>query len=196
MVHIDDNIGKACCLQFLELVFEQRFSCNRYQSLWHSVCERFESCAKSCCEYHCSAWRQHLFYTLFAMADVNLHTKLLVYVFCQMLGTIDAAMLTSCTSETEHQTRESTLQITAHMSVSQLVNALQECQDFPIVFKETDDRLVQSCQLLVGLITSWVMCASAIEDIATTIATRILGNALAIGETEHTDHQGALCIIA
>ena len=109
MVHINDNIGEARSLQFLELVFEQRLSTYRHQSLWHSVRQRLEPCAQSCCEYHRSARRQHLFYALFAMADVNLNAKLLVYMFRQMLGAVNAAMLASSTAEAEHQIRESTL---------------------------------------------------------------------------------------
>ena len=38
-------------------------------------------------------------YSLLSMADVNLYTKFLVYMFSQMLGGIYAAMSSACAAE-------------------------------------------------------------------------------------------------
>ena len=130
------------------------------------------------------------------MADVNLYAEFLVNMFAKMLGRINTSMLTSSTAETEHQTRETSLQITMNMSIRQFINTLQEGQDFAIIFKETDYRLIKSGQLLVRLISARIVRASAIEDITASIAARILWNALSIRETEHANHQRTLCIIA
>jgi hypothetical protein len=41
--------------------------------------------------------------TLFTMADMDFYAKLLVDMFRQVLGTIDAAMLSARTTEGEHK---------------------------------------------------------------------------------------------
>ena len=112
-----------------------------------------------------------------------------------MLGTIDTAMLAASAAKAEHQAGEASLDITRDMCICQLVNTLQEGQNLSIILKETDDWLVKSRQLLVGFITSRVVCAAAIKNISSAIATCILWDAFLIGETEHANHQGTLCVI-
>lgn len=53
---------------------------------------------------------------LFAVADAYLNAKLLVYVLGQMLCRVDTAVLASGTSETEHETGEATLYVTAYVA--------------------------------------------------------------------------------
>ena len=66
------------------------------------------------------------------------------------------------------------------MGIGQLIHAVQEGQYLTIVLQETDDGLVQTSQLLVRLVTTWVVRATAVEDIATTIAALVLRNTLGI----------------
>ena len=93
---------------------------------------------------------------LLTMTDAHLYAEFLVQVLCQMLGRIHATMLTTRTTETEHQRGEATLDITAHMVVCQLIDGVEEGQDLTIILQEADDRLIKSCQLLIRLITSGV----------------------------------------
>lgn len=59
---------------------------------------------------------------LFTMEDMHLHTKLAADMLGQVLGTVDAAVLTARTAEAEHQTGESPLDIAGHMMVGQLID--------------------------------------------------------------------------
>ena len=61
---------------------------------------------------------------LFAMADGDRDSILLVEVFCQMLGGIDAAMLTTRTAEREHQIGKTALEITLDMGISQPIHTV------------------------------------------------------------------------
>ena len=126
------------------------------------------------------------------MADTHLYAELLVDMLGQMLGTVDGTVLTACATEREHQRREATLDIPLDMGVGQTIDAVEEGQDLAIVLEEADDRLVETSELLIGLVTTRVMGAAAIEHITTTIATLVLRNALAVAETINLDHQRAL----
>ena len=129
------------------------------------------------------------------MTDAHLDAKLLMDMFGQMLCTIDRTVLTTRTAKAEHQTSEATLDITTYMGVGQLIDAIQERQYLTIVLQETDNGFVQTCQLLIRLITARVVRATAVEDIATTIAALILRNALGIREAIDAHHQRSLGIV-
>ena len=84
------------------------------------------------------------------------------------------------------------------MEVGQPVNTFQEGQYLSIVFQKADDRFVKSSQLLVLLVTPWVMRRTAVKDVASTVAAFVLGNAFLIGEGEDADDKrvelGALSV--
>ena len=42
-------------------------------------------------------------------------------------------MLTTCTTEAEHQGGETTLNIAIHMMIGKRIDMIQELQDFPII---------------------------------------------------------------
>lgn len=129
------------------------------------------------------------------MANMHFYAKLLVDMLRKMLGRIYTAMLTARATETELQGGESSLDITTYMMVCQRIDMIQELQYLSIILQETDDRLVQSRQLLIWLISARVVGASTIEDITSSIAGWILWNAFLIRETEHSYHQRSLAII-
>jgi hypothetical protein len=60
------------------------------------------------------------------MADTHLDTEFLVDMLCQMLGGIDATVLSTRTSEREHQRSKTTLDIATHMGVSKLIDRIKE----------------------------------------------------------------------
>ena len=122
------------------------------------------------------------------MANMHFYAKLLVDMLRKMLGRIYTAMLTARATETELQGGESSLDITTYMMVCQRIDMIQELQYLSIILQETDDRLVQSRQLLIWLISARVVGASTIEDITSSIAGWILWNAFLIRETEHSYH--------
>lgn len=99
-------------------------------------------------------------------------------MLCQMLSGIHTAMLTARTTETEHQRGETTLDITVHVMIGKCIDMLQELENLTIILQESDDRFVQTRQLLVRFITAWVMRASTVKDITATIARRIFRNTL------------------
>ena len=126
---------------------------------------------------------------------MHLDTKLPVNMFCQVLCTIDTAMLTARTSEGEHQRCETSLDISAHMCISQLINALQEGENLAIVFEESDDGFVESGELFVGFVTSGVMRTAAVEHISSAIARLVIRDPLAVRETIDAHHQRTLAIV-
>ena len=103
---------------------------------------------------------------LLTVTDAHLDAKFLVDMLCQVLGGIDAAMLTAGATETEHQRGETTLDITAHMGISQLIHGVEERQDLAIILQETDHRLVKSRQLLIRLITTGVVGTTTVEHLS------------------------------
>ena len=129
------------------------------------------------------------------MRNPNLHPELLVDMLCKVLGAIHGAVLTACASEREHKTGEASLDITCYVGVGKLVNGIEEGEDFSVIFKETDYWLIQACELLVRLVTSRVVSASAIEHISAAVTAIILWNALVERETEHLHHQRTLAVV-
>ena len=125
----------------------------------------------------------------------NLNSELLVDMFCKVLGAIHGAVLTACASEGEHKTGEASLDIACHVGIGKLIHRIKEGQDFTVILKETDYRLIQARKFLVWFITSRVVGASAIEHIATAITAVILRNALVERETEHLYYQRSLAVV-
>ena len=81
------------------------------------------------------------------------------------------------------------------MGISQLIDAVEEGENLTVVFQETDDRLVHTRELFVGLVTTGVMGATAVEHIASAITRLILRNALAVRETVDSHHQRTFAVI-
>ena len=138
---------------------------------------------------------QGLLYALLAMADIHLYAELLMDVFGEMLGRINAAVLAACASEGEHQIGESTVDISLNVCVGKLIDAVEEGEYLSVVLKEADDRFVQSGELLVRLVSSRIVSGTTVEDVASAIAGRILRNALTEREAEHSHTQRTLTVI-
>ena len=111
-----------------------------------------------------------MLYLLFAMTDSHLNTELLMNMLGKMLGRIDTTVLTASTAEAEHQRGEASLNISVDMMVGKAINTIEEGQYLAIILQESDDRLVETRQFLIWLVSAGVMGASTIEDITTSIA--------------------------
>ena len=107
---------------------------------------------------------------LLSMAEVNFYAELLVDMFCHMLGTIDGTMTTACAAEGYLQMSEASLDISSDMEINEFIDAVEEGEDFTILFKEVYDGLVKSCKGLIFVVTTRVVGASAVEYITATIA--------------------------
>ena len=116
-------------------------------------------------------------------------------MLCQMLGAVDAAVLTTRTAKAEHEVGEATLDIAAHMGIGQFIDRVEEGQYLTVVLQETDNGFLKAGQLLVRLITTRVMGGTAVEDVAATIAALVLRDALGEREAEDANHQRTLCVI-
>ena len=101
----------------------------------------------------------------------------LVEVFGEVLGGIDATVLAAGTSEGELEVGESTLDVALHMEIGEAVDAVEEGEDFAILFKEVDDGLVESCECLVGFVATGIVGATAVEHITASVAAGIVGDA-------------------
>ena len=124
---------------------------------------------------------------LFAMVEVDGNTELLMQVFSKVLGTIDATMLTACASESKLKMGKSSVQISLYMEVCQTIDALKEREDFSVLFQKVDDRLVESCQLFVLLITSRIVRTAAIKDITASVSAFVSRNPFLIRERIYSD---------
>ena len=126
-----------------------------------------------------------LLYALFPMAHMHFDAEFLVYMFRKVLCRIDAAMLSACASEAEHQVGESARDVALHVGIGKLVDAIEEGEYLAVVLKESYYRFVETRELLVRLIASGVVGGAAVEHIAATVARLVGRDSLAIGEAEH-----------
>ncbi len=67
------------------------------------------------------------------MTDAHLDTEFIVDMLSQMLGTIDRTVLTTRTAKAEHQRREATLDVAAHMGIGQFIDTVEKGQYLAIV---------------------------------------------------------------
>ena len=126
---------------------------------------------------------------LLTMEQTYLYAIFLMQMFGQMLGTIHTAVLTARAAEGEHEVGEATLDVSFDVGVGQTEDAFEEGQYLAVVFEETDDGLLESCHVLVLLVTPWVVGAAAVENVASAIAALVLRNTFLIGETEDADNE-------
>ena len=138
---------------------------------------------------------QNLRDSLLSVRYPYLDAVLVMDMFRQMLRGIYGTMLAARTAETEHQTGETSLDVTLHMVVGKLENGFQEVKNLAVVLKETNHRLVQSCQVLVWLVTPRVMRRATVKDVSATVATVILRNTFLKRETPDFHHQWSLAVI-
>ena len=116
------------------------------------------------------------------MAEVDFHSKLLMDVFCYVLGTIDRTMATTCTAKGDLHIGETTLLETGNMEIDEAIDAIKEGENLAIRFEEVDNGLVKTCEWLIFVIASWIVGAPTIEHVTATIATFVFGDSLFEGE--------------
>ena len=196
VVDVDDDIVDAGLLELREDVFQQGLAADRNKGLGHCVGERLEACAQTGSEYHGACGRKDAADALLAVADVNLDAELVVDMLRQVLCAIDAAVLASRAAKAEHEAGEASLNVTTDVGICQAIDALQEGEDFAVVFEETDDGFVEAGQLFVGFVASGIVGAAAVEDVASAVAARVLGNTLPVGEAEDAHDEGAASVVA
>ena len=92
-------------------------------------------------------------------------------MFGQVLGGVDRAVLSACTSKRNRKMAETSLEVSFDRSVYQGIDVFQERKDFTILFNETDDRFIQPAEFLVWLVSSWVMDGTAVKDKTSAIST-------------------------
>ena len=133
--------------------------------------------------------------SLFTMGDFDLDTEFLVYVLSEVLCAIDAAVLSACAAEAEHERGEPSLNVAADVCVGKPIDTVEEGEYLAVVLKESDHRLVESRKFLVWLIASGVVGAAAVENVATTVSRRVLRYALAVREAEDVDHEWTVAVV-
>lgn len=126
---------------------------------------------------------------LFAMAEAHLNAIFAVQVLGQMLCRIYGAMLPTGAAEGEHQRGEAALKVTLHMGIGKSVDAFEEGQYLPIFLKELDDGFIETRHFFVLLIATRIVRGTAVEYVAATIAALVLGDSLAVRETEDADDE-------
>ena len=76
-----------------------------------------------------------------------------------MLCGIDRTVLSSRTSETNHQIGESTIHISFYRGVYDMVDMLEEVRDLPVILQELDHWLIQTGEMVVTLVFTGVIIA-------------------------------------
>ena len=69
---------------------------------------------------------------------------------CYMFCTVYRTMLSSSTTEADHQIRKSSPAVCLHMRINNSIYMFEEIQDFSIILKEADYSFISACQLLYG----------------------------------------------
>ena len=81
------------------------------------------------------------------------------------------------------------------MCIGQFIYRVEEGQNFSVILKETYYGLVKSGEFLVRLIAARIVRAATIEDISSSVAAVILGNAFVKREGKDLYHQRTLAVI-
>lgn len=114
-------------------------------------------------------------YTLLPMNQADADVRVFpAEVGGEMFGAVDRAVLAAGAAEADHQAGEAAAGVCLDMRINDSIDMFQEAEDFAIVLKEADDRLVSACPLLVWLISARVMDGSAVEDVTAPVARRVL----------------------
>lgn len=73
------------------------------------------------------------------------------------------------------------------MKVNNGAYMTEKLEDLSVFLKEISNWFIETCQLLVLLVSTGVIACAAVEDVAATITRWVLRNTLLEGETEDTD---------
>ena len=105
-------------------------------------------------------------------ADVGVS---LAQVLGKMLGTINAAMLTACTAETDHKAGEAPADEPLYVVLRQRIYMAEESEYLAVILKEADDLGVKAREVLVLSIATGIMGGAAVKDVTAAIAGRVFG---------------------
>ena len=112
-----------------------------------------------------------------------------------MLRTVHGTVLSARATEREHKVGETTLHIAFHMVFGEFVDRAKKFQDFAVVFQEANNRLVESRNLLIRLVTTRVVRAATVENVASTIARSVFRNTVFERKAKHPHHQRAFSVV-
>ena len=104
-------------------------------------------------------------------------------------------MLSARATEREHKVGEATLHVAFHMVIGEFVDRTKKFQDFAVVFQEADNSLVKSCYLLIRFVTTGVVRAATVENVAAAIARSVFWNAFPERKAKHPHHQGTFSVV-
>lgn len=138
---------------------------------------------------------QRLLDVLFAVAEPYLDAEFSVEMFGQMLCGVDAAVLAACAAKRKHQVGKSAPQVACDVGVGQLIYVVEEGKYLAVVLKEFDDRSVQSREFFVGFVAARIVCAAAVEYIASAVAAFVVGDAFLVAEAEYAHDQRSFAIV-
>ena len=77
------------------------------------------------------------------------------------------------------------MRISLYRSIHQRIDRFEKTENFSILFKESDYRFVQSRERLVAFVLTGIVHRTAIKNITTAIARRIIGNPFLVSKTHY-----------
>lgn len=111
-----------------------------------------------------------VFDTLFAMNEEDDDIRVFFRKMCgKMFGAIYGAVLSSRAAERDHKIGEASFTEGFHMRIHDPIDMVQKAEHFPVLLKESYDRLVAAGQFLIWLISSRIMDRTAIKHISAAI---------------------------
>ena len=81
---------------------------------------------------------------LFAVHKADFYAELLMEMSSEVLGTVHRTVLSAGAAERKHQIGETAFDVALAMGIGKMVYGIEESEDFTIVLKESDYRLVHS----------------------------------------------------
>ena len=123
------------------------------------------------------------------MAENDFHSELIVQMLRHVLGTIHAAMLSTCTTERHHEAGEIALDESLGMEIDQRIDMFEETQYLTVFLQEVYHGFVESCHVFVLDIASWIISTATVEHIPSPITALVLRHSVLVGEAEYLDHQ-------
>jgi hypothetical protein len=87
-----------------------------------------------------------------------------------MLGTIHRTVLTSCTSEADHQVGKTPLLVSCDRRIDKVVAVIQKANHLAVVFKKCDHLLIETCKRFVSIVFAGIIDCTTVKNKAAAIA--------------------------
>jgi hypothetical protein len=104
------------------------------------------------------------------MNEMDSNVILLFQMLGEVLGAINRAVLTACTTESDLKMRETAFEETLRVVIHKRVNGLEEGENLTIFLKKVNNRPVEARESLEFIVFAGIMGRSAVKDITSSVS--------------------------